>query len=79
VTCLRIARWPTGRFERCVFSFWKRGKEETKEVSVESAVGMKLGHDLTRIILGNLKGALFARGYIIRDIKEYGEIPCLCM
>lgn len=38
-----------------------------KEVKVEEAVGMKLGHDLTRIIPGEFKGRAFKAGHTITE------------
>lgn len=38
-----------------------------KTVPVESAVGMVLCHDITRIVPGKIKGPLFRRGRIIRE------------
>lgn len=38
-----------------------------KKVKVEDAVGMVLGHDLTKIVPGGFKGAAFKKGYIIRE------------
>lgn len=38
-----------------------------KEVKVEEAVGMRLGHDLTRIIPGEFKGRAFKAGHIITE------------
>ncbi len=38
-----------------------------KEVRVEDAVGMKLGHDLTRIIPGEFKGRAFRAGHTITE------------
>lgn len=36
-------------------------------VSVEKAVGMVLGHDLTEIVPGGFKGAAFKKGHIVRE------------
>jgi hypothetical protein len=44
-----------------------------KKVKVEDAVGMILGHDLTRIVPGRFKGAGFRKGHVIR--RE--DIPAL--
>jgi hypothetical protein len=43
-----------------------------KKVSVERAVGMVLGHDVTKIVPGTFKGPGFKRGHVIRreDIPE---------
>ncbi|WP_432408728.1 molybdopterin-binding protein [Wukongibacter sp. M2B1] len=43
-----------------------------KKVRVEDAVGMVLGHDLTRIVPGEFKGAAFKKGHILKkeDIEE---------
>lgn len=37
-----------------------------KKVRVEDAIGMVLGHDLTRIVPGEFKGAAFKKGHIVR-------------
>lgn len=44
-----------------------------KEVKVEHAVGMKLGHDLTRIVPGTYKGRVFQAGHVITE----EDIPLL--
>jgi len=44
-----------------------------KKVKVQKAVGMVLGHDLTRIIPGKFKGPAFKKGHIIQP----GDIPAL--
>lgn len=44
-----------------------------KEVPVHEAIGMRLAHDLTRIIPGEFKGRLFKKGHII----EESDIPKL--
>lgn len=36
-------------------------------VSVEKAIGMVLGHDLTEIVPGGFKGAAFTNGHIVRE------------
>ncbi len=43
-----------------------------KIIKVEDAVGKVIGHDITRIAPGKVKGAAFRKGHIIRwqDIKE---------
>jgi molybdenum cofactor synthesis domain-containing protein len=43
-----------------------------RTVRVEDAVGMVLGHDLTKIVPGEFKGAAFKKGHVIKqeDIKE---------
>lgn len=38
-----------------------------KKVKIEKAVGMVLGHDLTRIVPGEYKGPAFKKGHIIRE------------
>ena len=38
-----------------------------KEIPVQQAVGMVLGHDVTRIVPGAFKGAAFKKGHIIRS------------
>jgi Probable molybdopterin binding domain len=47
-----------------------------KKIKVEDAVGMTLGHDMTRVIPGKCKEVAFRRGYIIReeDIPEFHKI-----
>jgi hypothetical protein len=47
-----------------------------KKIRVEDAVGMTLGHDMTRVIPGKCKEVAFRRGYIIRqeDIPEFLKI-----
>lgn len=37
-----------------------------KKVKVEDAIGMVLGHDLTKIVPGEYKGAAFKKGHIIK-------------
>lgn len=44
-----------------------------REVPVEQAVGMVLAHDLTRIVPGEFKGRVFAKGHVIRE----EDIPVL--
>ena len=44
-----------------------------KKVKVQKAVGMVLGHDLTRIIPGRFKGVAFKKGHVIRP----DDIPAL--
>jgi molybdenum cofactor synthesis domain-containing protein len=44
-----------------------------KEVRVEDAIGMRLAHDLTRIVPGEFKGRLFQKGHVIRE----EDIPAL--
>ena len=44
-----------------------------QKVKVQKAVGMVLGHDLTRIIPGSFKGVAFKKGHIIRP----EDIPAL--
>jgi hypothetical protein len=44
-----------------------------KKVKVQKAVGLVLGHDLTRIIPGSFKGVAFKKGHIIRE----EDIPAL--
>ncbi len=38
-----------------------------KQIPVESAVGMVLGHDVTRIVPGEFKGRAFAKGHVIQE------------
>ncbi len=47
-----------------------------KEIHVEQAVGMKLGHDLTRILPGEFKGRAFKAGHVIteEDIPQLLDI-----
>ena len=47
-----------------------------KKVKVEDAVGMVLGHDITKIVPGEYKGPLFRKGHIIRaeDIEALKSI-----
>ena len=44
-----------------------------KEVPVREAVGLRLAHDLTRIVPGQFKGRLFKRGHLITE----ADIPSL--
>lgn len=44
-----------------------------KEVKVHDAIGLKLGHDLTRIVPGEFKGQAFKRGHTITE----KDIPLL--
>jgi molybdenum cofactor synthesis domain-containing protein len=44
-----------------------------KKIRVEEAVGLKLAHDLTRIVPGKFKGAAFRRGQVLRK----SDIPKL--
>jgi molybdenum cofactor synthesis domain-containing protein len=44
-----------------------------KEVKVQDAIGLRLGHDLTRIIPGEFKGQAFRKGHVI----EATDIPLL--
>lgn len=41
--------------------------EPMKRVKIEKAVGLVLGHDLTRIVPGTYKGPAFKKGHIIRE------------
>ncbi|KPU27592.1 molybdopterin-binding protein [Caloranaerobacter sp. TR13] len=48
------------------------------KVKVEDAVGMVLGHDLTKIVPGKFKGAAFKKGHIIKEddikvLKDMGK------
>jgi molybdenum cofactor synthesis domain-containing protein len=47
-----------------------------QEIAVKDAVGMVLGHDVTRIIPGQEKGPAFRRGHIIRedDVGDFLDI-----
>ena len=44
-----------------------------RKVKTEEAIGMILGHDVTRIVTGGFKGAVFKKGHIIRE----EDIPLL--
>lgn len=44
-----------------------------KKIRVEDAVGMKLCHDITKIVPGEFKGRLFARGHIIQP-EDIGQL-----
>jgi hypothetical protein len=44
-----------------------------RKVKAKEAIGMALGHDLTRIVPGTFKGAIFKRGHIIQE----EDIPAL--
>ncbi|MFC2019974.1 molybdopterin-binding protein [Chloroflexota bacterium] len=43
-----------------------------KKVKLDEAIGMVLGHDMTKVIPGKYKGAAFRRGHVVReeDIPE---------
>ncbi|MFH1662986.1 MAG: molybdopterin-binding protein [Chloroflexota bacterium] len=43
-----------------------------KKVKIEEAIGMPIGHDVTKVIPGEFKGAAFRRGHILKqeDIPE---------
>ncbi len=43
-----------------------------KKIEVEKAIGMRLAHDVTKIVPGKFKGPLFKRGHVIeeKDIPE---------
>jgi len=47
-----------------------------REVRVEEAIGLRLAHDLTRIVPGEFKGRAFHKGHVIReeDIPELLKI-----
>jgi molybdopterin biosynthesis enzyme len=47
-----------------------------KKIKVNDAVGMVLGHDMTKVVPGQFKGVAFHRGHIIReeDIPEFLNI-----
>ncbi|MDQ8738529.1 molybdopterin-binding protein [Paenibacillus sp. LHD-38] len=51
----------------------QHGSTVLKEVSVYDAIGLRLAHDLTRIIPGQFKGRLFKRGHIVTE----SDIPNL--
>ncbi|BCJ87180.1 molybdopterin-binding protein [Effusibacillus dendaii] len=44
-----------------------------REVHVRDAIGMRLAHDLTRIVPGEFKGRVFQKGHVIRE----EDIPML--
>ena len=44
-----------------------------KKIKIQKAIGMVLGHDLTRIVPGSFKGAAFKKGHIIQE----EDIPAL--
>jgi hypothetical protein len=44
-----------------------------RKIRVEEAVGLKLAHDLTRIVPGKFKGAAFRRGHVVKK----SDIPKL--
>ncbi|MDR7868144.1 MAG: molybdopterin-binding protein [Sporomusaceae bacterium] len=52
------------------------GMMAIKKVRVEEAVGMVLGHDITKIVPGEYKGPAFKKGHIIRaeDISHLKDI-----
>ena len=43
-----------------------------KKIAVQDAVGMKLCHDITKMVPGEFKGPAFKRGHVIReeDVEE---------
>jgi len=43
-----------------------------KSIPVREAVGMVLGHDVTRIVPGEFKGRAFKKGHVIRE----EDVPC---
>jgi len=49
------------------------GSTTLREVSVYDAIGLRLAHDLTRIIPGQFKGRLFKRGHVVTE----ADIPSL--
>ncbi|MEK3882361.1 molybdopterin-binding protein [Paenibacillus sp. PL2-23] len=49
------------------------GSTSLKEVPVHEAIGLRLAHDLTRILPGQFKGRLFKRGHLITE----ADIPDL--
>ena len=51
----------------------RSGGLKMKQVPVEDAVGMVLGHDITRIVPGKFKGPAFKKGQVIQS----GDIPRL--
>ena len=44
-----------------------------KVVAVQEAVGMVLGHDITQIIPGKVKGPAFCKGHVIQ-IKDIPKL-----
>lgn len=51
----------------------QHGTTVLKEVSIYDAIGLRLAHDLTRIIPGKFKGRLFKRGHVVTE----EDIPSL--
>jgi len=51
----------------------KKPEHLMKEVRTQDAVGLRLGHDLTRIVPGEFKGQAFRKGHVI----EEKDIPLL--
>ncbi|WP_339207241.1 molybdopterin-binding protein [Paenibacillus sp. FSL K6-3182] len=51
----------------------QHGSTTLREVSVYDAIGLRLAHDLTRIIPGQFKGRLFKRGHVVVE----ADIPNL--
>jgi molybdenum cofactor synthesis domain-containing protein len=47
-----------------------------KKIRIEEAVGLKLAHDITRIVPGKFKGPAFRRGHVIRrsDIPKFLDL-----
>lgn len=47
-----------------------------KKIEVEEAVGVKLAHDVTRVVPGQFKGPAFRRGHVIKreDIQKLLDI-----
>jgi molybdenum cofactor synthesis domain-containing protein len=48
-------------------------RERMRKVKADEAIGMVLGHDVTRIVPGEFKGAVFKKGHIIQE----KDIPIL--
>lgn len=47
-----------------------------EKVPIQKAVGMVLGHDVTRIVPGEFKGVVFKKGHVIlaKDVAAFLEI-----
>ena len=60
----------------CYYERWESGTVAIRKVRVEDAVGMVLGHDITKIVPGVYKGPAFKKGHIIRaeDITHLKDI-----
>ncbi|MCA0756703.1 molybdopterin-binding protein [Paenibacillus sp. N4] len=63
----------SGQQEQAAETAEVRSETVLKEVPVHEAVGLRLAHDLTRIVPGQFKGRLFKRGHVITE----ADIPAL--